>query len=69
MTERELNQAVARRTGDDLATIRGLGFSLVTEEETGADDAGWESRVEDWEEPEPRDTEWFRHRRLSRPAA
>ena len=32
MTQNELNRAVARATGESRGTIRGLGFTLVTQE-------------------------------------
>lgn len=69
MTERELNQAIARRTGDDLDTIRRLGFSLQGERPLDELDAAWEDHSIDWEEQEPQNLEWFRHRRTHRSAA
>ncbi len=38
MTLSQLHRAVARATGDDLATIAALGFSLVTDDTPSEDD-------------------------------
>ncbi len=38
MTQSQLHRAVARATGDDLATIAQYGFSLVTDDVPTEDD-------------------------------
>ena len=49
MTQRELNEAVAQATGEDLQTIRQLGFSeasprsLLTDDVIMLDELEWEA--------------------------
>ena len=38
MTQTQLNRAVARVTGDDLAVVAAHGFNLVEEDDPGCDD-------------------------------
>jgi len=54
MQQSELNRAVARVTGETIATIRQLGFSLAEPDES--DDVADECHGPfflDWEQPEP----------------
>ena len=47
MTQKQLNQAVARITGESLSTIRRMGFSPLTE--LSAEDYDCEPLVVDWD--------------------
>jgi hypothetical protein len=54
MTQRQINRAVARATGDSLATIARMGFGLV---DPATDQDAWEPadfgpNVIDWDERE-----------------
>lgn len=48
MTQRQLDRAVSRATGDDLTTIRQQGFSLIDPAETYCDDER-EPLTVDWD--------------------
>ena len=52
MTQHELNAAVAHATGESLATIETIGFSLV-DEASGSDfdEEHWDPQMVDWDRP------------------
>jgi hypothetical protein len=71
MTQRELNQAVARATGEDLREIRRRGFSIVNPDALGFDpepDLLPPSRV-DWDSLDVDRTAMFRARQQYRQLA
>jgi hypothetical protein len=49
MTQRQLNRAVARATGEQLSTIRGMGFSPLA---PLPDEFEREPLVVDWDQPD-----------------
>ncbi len=52
MTQTELNAAVAKATGESLATIAAMGFSLAAEVHDDLDEAPIsEPQVVDWDVP------------------
>jgi hypothetical protein len=54
MKQNDLNRAVARMTGETIATVRKLGFLLETSSVSRAVNTGeeWESRCIDWDDLE-----------------
>ncbi len=48
MTQAQLHRAVARATGDDLATIAQLGFHVVTDDAPSEDDVP--GQIVDWDD-------------------
>lgn len=53
MTQHELNAAVAQATGESLATIENIGFSLVDETNMHDFDGeeSWAPQIVDWDRP------------------
>ncbi len=54
MTQTELNQAVARTTGESLCEIRRRGFSIVRPAHEPDTDSEQSPQVVDWDEVEHR---------------
>ena len=48
MTQAQLHRAIARATGDDLATIAHLGFHIVTDDAPSEDDIP--DQTVDWDD-------------------
>jgi len=50
MTQHQLHRAVARATGESLATIRSLGFGIADPDEVGYDpEPAHRPRIVDWD--------------------
>ena len=58
MTQRELNEAVARVTGESLATVAGLGFSLADPISVKHDPEPWGSPSDQSLSPEEKSLDW-----------
>jgi hypothetical protein len=58
MTQRELNEAVARVTGESLATVAGLGFSLADPITVKHDPEPWGSPWDRNLSPEGKSLDW-----------
>ena len=68
MTQRELNEAVARVTGESLTTVAGLGFSLADPIAVRYDPEPWDCDDEDFFCPEAKSLDWDdldSHRRVA----
>ena len=58
MTQRELNEAVARVTGESLATVAGLGFSLADPIAVDYDPEPWGFDEDDAFSPDGKALDW-----------
>ena len=58
MTQRELNEAVARVTGESLATVAGLGFSLADPITVKHDPEPWGCPWDRSLSPEEKSLDW-----------